>query len=118
VVGGAIVAFYSLAMSEVELSTAHRRGLDISHPRAGAVLIAWLARGEKDEIDATEILSHAVGIARVGARQVGAAVIVVDPYDAGTEEFWRTRFGFRGSRTKRVDSSGDERTRLWRRLRD
>lgn len=37
---------------------------------------------------ATEILRHAVGIARIGARR-GAAVIVVDPYDAGSEKFWR-----------------------------
>lgn len=117
-IDGEVAAFYSLAMSEVELSSAHRKGLDVSHPRAGAVLIAWLARAEEAEIGATEILRHAVGIARIGARRVGAAVIVVDPYDAGSEEFWRERFGFRSSRTKRVDADGEERARLWRRLLD
>lgn len=115
---GGIAAFYSLAMSEVELSSAHRRSADISHPRAGAVLIAWLARAEKADVGAAEILRHAVGIARIGARQVGAAAIVLDPYDAGSEEFWRDRFGFRSSRTKRIDFKGEERTRLWRRLLD
>jgi hypothetical protein len=81
-------------------------------------LIAWLARAEEADIGATEILRHAVGIARIGARRVGAAVIVVDPYDAGSEEFWRERFGFRSSRTRRMDAGGEERTRLWLRLLD
>jgi hypothetical protein len=115
---GEVSAFYSLAMGEAELSSAHRKGVGASHPRAGAVLITWLARAEQAKIDAEEILHHAVGIARIGAREVGAAVIVVDPFDDATEEFWRQKFGFRRSRTKRKDANGEERARLWMRLLD
>lgn len=64
-------------------------------------------------MDAGVILSHAVGVGQIGARNVGAAVIALDPYDAATERFWRERFGFRASLTRRRDANGDERPRLW-----
>jgi hypothetical protein len=48
-------------------------------------------------VDAATILRHAVGIAQIGSRRVGAAVIAVDPFDAATEDYWRQHFGFRGS---------------------
>jgi hypothetical protein len=111
-----IVAFYSLAMGELELSSGHRKKLEASHPRPGAVLILWLARAEGADLEAETILRHAVGVAQVGARHVGAAVIALDPFDAATEEFWREKFGFRSSRTKRRDGDGEERTRLWQPL--
>lgn len=110
---GEIVAFYSLAMGEVELNTRHRRALRAGHPRPGAVLILWLARAEQAEIDAATILRHAVGMAQIAARLVGAAVIAIDPFDAATEEYWRQRFQFRSSRTKMKDAEGNQRQRLW-----
>jgi hypothetical protein len=110
---GEVAGFYSLGMSEVELRTKQRRKLSASHPRQGAVLILWLAKAAGADVDATTILRHAVGIAQIGARRVGAAVIAVDPYDAATESYWRQHFGFRASLTKRVDADGAERSRLW-----
>jgi hypothetical protein len=108
-----IAGFYSLGMSEVELRTQHRKELLASHPRQGAVLILWLARAAEAGVDAATILRHAVGIAQIGARQVGAAVIAVDPFDAATEDYWREHFGFRRSLTRRTDAAGHERNRLW-----
>jgi hypothetical protein len=112
-VEGEVAGFYSLGMSEVELRSQHRKGLTASHPRQGAVLILWLARAANAQVDAGAILRHAVGIAQIGSRSVGAAVIAVDPFDAATEEYWRDRFGFRASFTKRTDADGQERSRLW-----
>jgi hypothetical protein len=112
-VKGEVGAFYSLGMSEVELRTKQRKKLSASHPRQGAVLVLWLARAARAEIDAATILRHAVGIAQIGARQVGAAVIAIDPFDAATETYWRQHFGFRSSLTKRTDADGAKRSRLW-----
>ncbi len=100
-------------MSEVELRSQHRKGISASHPRQGAVLILWLARAAKANVDAATILRHAVGIAQIGSRRVGAAVIAVDPFDAATEDYWRQHFGFRASLTKRRDAGGEQRSRLW-----
>ncbi len=108
-----VVAFYSLGMGEVELRTQHRRKLASPHPRLGAVLVLWLARGADTTVGAETILSHAVGIGQIAARRVGAAVIALDPFDAETEKFWRERFGFRTSLTRRRDANGEERPRLW-----
>jgi hypothetical protein len=110
---GEVAAFYSLGMGEVELRTQHREQLSAAHPRQGAVLILWLARAAEADIDGETILRHAVGISQIGARHVGAAVIALDPYDQEAERFWRERFGFRASRTRRTDADGIERNRLW-----
>jgi hypothetical protein len=112
-VSNEIAAFYSLGMSEVELRTKQRQKLELSHPRLGAVLILWLARADGADVDAETILAHAVGIAQIGARHVGAAVVALDPYDAEADRFWRDRFGFRSSLTRRRDADGTERSRLW-----
>lgn len=112
-VKGEVAGFYSLGMSEVKLRTQHRKPLSASHPRQGAVLVLWLARAVSAEVDAALILRHAVGIAQIGAHQVGAAVIAVDPFDAATETYWRERFGFRSSLTRQTDVDGAERARLW-----
>lgn len=109
---GEVAGFYSLGMSEVELRTQQRRKLAASHPRQGAVLILWLARAAEADVEAATILRHAVGIAQIGSRRVGAAVIAVDPFDAATEDYWREHFGFRASLTKRLDADGAERSRL------
>jgi hypothetical protein len=78
-----------------------------------AVLILWLARAVGAEIGGETIFRHAVGIAQIGSRRVGAAVIAVDPFDATAENYWRTRFGFRASLTKTRDGSGAQQSRLW-----
>lgn len=77
------------------------------------MLILWLARAATGSVDAAIILRHAVGIAQIGSRRVGAAVIAVDPFDAVTEDYWRQHFGFRASLTKRRDAGGEQRSRLW-----
>jgi hypothetical protein len=112
-VEGEVAGFYALGMSEVELRSQHRKGISASHPRQGAVLILWLARAANASVDATTIFRHAVGIAQIGSRRVGAAVIAVDPFDAATEEYWRQHFGFRASLTRRRDADGEQRSRLW-----
>lgn len=108
-----VAGFYSLGMGEVELRTQHREALSASHPRQGAVLMLWMARAEDSDVDGAVILRHAVGIAQIAARQVGAAVIAVDPFDAVTDAYWRERFGFRSSLTRRPDNDGASRSRLW-----
>lgn len=108
-----VLAFYSLGMGEVELRTHHRKRLASPHPRLGAVLVLWLARAADADVRAETILAHAVGIGQIAARHVGAAVIALDPLDAETEQFWRERFGFRTSLTRRSDANGEERPRLW-----
>jgi hypothetical protein len=113
IVRGEVAGFYSLGMSEIELRTQHRKQVSASHPRQGAVLIFWLARAANSEIGAATILRHAVGIAQIGSRRVGAAVIAVDPFDAATDSYWRREFGFRASLTKRRDAKGTQRSRLW-----
>jgi hypothetical protein len=100
-------------MSEVELRTQDRKEISASHPRQGAVLVLWLARAAESSVDAATIFRHAVGIAQIGSRKVGAAVIAVDPFDAAAEAYWRQRFGFRASFTKRRDADGEQRSRLW-----
>jgi len=112
-VEGRVAGFYSLGMSEVELRSQHRKGMSASHPRLGAVLILWLARAADASVGAATIFRHAVGIAQIGSRRVGAAVIAVDPFDAGTDDYWRHHFGFRASLTKRTDADGEPRSRLW-----
>jgi len=112
-VQGDVGGFYSLGMSEVELRSQHRKGISAKHPRQGAVLVLWLARAANASVDAATILRHAVGIAQIGSRRVGAAVIAVDPFDAATENYWRQHFGFRASLTTRTDADGKQRRRLW-----
>lgn len=112
-VEGEVAGFYSLGMSEVELRSQHRKGISASHPRQGAVLILWLARAFDGSVDGATIFRHAVGIAQIGSRRVGAAVIAVDPFDGATENYWRGRFGFRASLTRRRDADGKQRSRLW-----
>jgi hypothetical protein len=112
-VEGRVAGFYSLGMSEIELRSQQRKEMSASHPRQGAVLILWLARAVGSGTDAATLLRHAVGIAQIGSRRVGAAVIAVDPFDASAEKYWRDRFGFRASRTKRKDAEGAQRSRLW-----
>lgn len=100
-------------MSEVELRSQHRKEISASHPRQGAVLILWLARAAETDVGGATIFRHAVGIAQIGSRKIGAAVIAVDPFDAPSEDFWRQHFGFRASLTKRDDADGSQRSRLW-----
>ena len=110
---GEVGGFYSLGMGEVELRTQQRKRLSADHPRQGAALILWLARADHGDIDAATFLRHAIGIAQIGARYVGAAVVAVDPFDAATEKYWRQHFGFRASLTKTKDADGVQRSRLW-----
>lgn len=110
---GNVAGFYSLGMGEVELRSQHRKAIPASHPRQGAVVILWLARAARTSVDAAVVFRHAVGIAQLGSRKVGAAVVAVDPFDVATEDYWRQRFGFRASLTKRRDVDGKERSRLW-----
>lgn len=112
-VKGEVAGFYSLGMGEVELRSQHRKGLSTSHPRQGAVLILWLARSANVRVGVATILRHAVGIAQIGSRRVGAAVIAVDPFDEDAERYWREHFGFRASLTTRFDADGEQRRRLW-----
>lgn len=106
-----VVAFHALSMAEVVLTGRWRERLDVTHPRQGAVLVAWLARDETSEVHADEILLHAAGIAQRAARLVGAAVLAVDPFDAAAEAMWVERFNFRRSAT--VLRGDEERRRLW-----
>lgn len=70
-------------------------------------------RAASAEVTAEAILAHAVGVARRAAAYAGAAVLALDPFDDEVDRFWRQRFGFRSSLSRRRDSTGLERTRLW-----
>lgn len=108
---GAVQGYYSLAMSDVELRTSHRKEIRVEHPHQGAVLITWLARDENATLDDVfdHLMLHAVGTARRAAQEVPAAVIALDPYDEATADFWRER-GFRNSLTQRDDAKP---RRMW-----
>lgn len=99
---GAVQGFYSLSMGAVELSTSHQRVASVTHPRQGAVLITWLARSSTPALESvTELLlRHAVGIGRRAARDVGATVLALDPFDEATAALWQERWRFRRSRTQ------------------
>lgn len=94
-----LVGFYALTMSQVELTSAHRKRLDLVHPTQGAVLVTHLARSARHAISGLVLIEDAIGVATELAEQAGATVLALDPFDAATDTMWRTRFNFRASRT-------------------
>lgn len=97
---GEVAGFHALSMAEIRLTGRWQERLDVTHPRQGAVLVAWIARAANAEVHADEILLHAVGLAQRAARLVGAVALALDPFDKETESMWIESFGFRRSTTE------------------
>lgn len=113
---GDVIGYYAVVMSTIELRSQHRKVLNLEHPHQGAVLIAWMAKAEGQPRETADLLYfHALGTARRTARDVGAAVLALDPFDKGVERYWRNERGFRTARNK--PEPGKPR-RLWRPLFD
>lgn len=111
--GDDLLAFHALTMTSLELGQRQRRLLTASHPRQGAVLIAWLARAAGAEIEGGVIVSHAVGVAQLAARLVGAVAVSADPFDAASESFWVERCAFRRSSTRHRGADGADLRRVY-----
>lgn len=106
--------YYSLASSQVELRTAHRKKLGPSeYPIQPAALITWIAKDGRSSISGKQLLAHAIAIAARVSRWQGVVAIVLDPFDEGTAKIWQSEpYNFKTSLTK----SSDGRRRLWRHL--
>jgi hypothetical protein len=100
VVDGEIVGFYALTAGAVELSGNARRRLGVSHPTQGAVLVTWIAKSAKHDLDGAVLVNDAIGVAQEMADSVAATVLALDPFDQETAEMWRKKFKMRNSLTK------------------
>lgn len=95
---GRVAGVYALCAAQVALSREERAQLGGVHYRTQpAVLLAQFARAADMPGIGAEMLRHADTSARRALRYVGATVLVVDPFDQGTAEMWRQRFGFHDS---------------------
>lgn len=95
---GKVTGVYALCAAQIALSSEERAQLGGMHYRTQpAILLAQFARAADTPGIGEEMLQHADGIARRALRYVGATVLVVDPFDEGTAEMWRERFGFQDS---------------------
>jgi len=92
---GRVAGFYSLASAQVALSQRDRRRLGVAPVQAPAVLVAWIAKDTRADIDGKTLLLHAAATARRAATMQATSVLVVDPYDQETAVMWRGRYGFR-----------------------
>lgn len=106
-VDGELVGFYALTTGEVELASGPRKQLGLIRPTQGAVLVTWIAKSAKHELDGGILLNDAIGIAQELAESVAATVIALDPFDEGTAEMWRKKFKMRNSRTRVPTREGE-----------
>jgi len=110
IIDDVLEGFYSLAASRVELTTSHRRNVG-EQPVQPAALITWLAKRNGSQVSGVQLLTHALGTALKVSEDMGIVAIVLDPYDEGSAEVWRSEpYRFRTSRTRGADGS----VRLWR----
>lgn len=100
VVDRSIVGFYALTVGQVVLSSGHRRRLGYTHSTQGAVLITWLAKSARHQLDGGVLLADAIGIAIEVAHKASATVLALDPFDRETSEMWQRRYAMRASRTE------------------
>jgi hypothetical protein len=109
-----VEGYYSLASSQVELRTDHRKALGpTEYPIQPAALITWIAKDGRAGISGKQLLAHAVAVAARVARLQGVVAIVLDPFDDGTAKIWKAApYNFKTSLTR----SADGRRRLWRHL--
>lgn len=114
-----LVGFYALTMGQVELTSGHRKQVDVRHPTQGAVVITQLAKSAQHRFSGSILLSDAIGTAIELSETIGATVVALDPFDRETDAMWRTRFAFRRSRTelRTCDEEGPLK-RLWLPMKD
>ena len=110
-----LLGFYALANGQAELSSSHQKRLGSRRPTQPAVVLTQIAR----HVDAPpgtgqRLFDAALSTARGGTRFSAATILVLDPFDDATDAMWRTRYGFRASRTPAVGGL----KRLWTPLAD
>jgi hypothetical protein len=109
-----IEGYIALASGSVTLTQRHRRELGPGErdyelsPTQGASLIAWLARHREADVSGRHIVLYALSIALKVARLQGTPVVVIDPFDDASANFWAEHYKFRRSRTH-----GGNDVRLW-----
>jgi hypothetical protein len=109
---GELQGYYSLAASSVELATQHRKLLGLAAPivTVPAVLVPWIARSAQATLEGIDLFVQAYGKARELSRELGAVVLVIDPFDDATEAMWRrSPYRLRSSRTTNANGC----KRLW-----
>jgi len=95
---GRITGVYALCAAQVALAEEARAELGGLHYRTQpAVLLAQFARAADAEGIGSELLEHAVGATRRALWWIGATVLVVDPFDEATDDYWRERWGLKPS---------------------
>lgn len=107
--GDEMLGFFALSMGVVELRSQHRKTLQPPQRRSSqpAVLLTWIVKTPRKDVDGKRLLLLAVGLAAEAAQTVAATVIALDPYDAATAKLWADRFGMRKSQTA-VPGSSEE----------
>jgi hypothetical protein len=93
---GRVLGYYALAAASVRLPRSDHEEHGLRYRRQPAILIGQLGRA----IDAPpetgrQLVLHAAATARRVSADVGATVLVLDPFDEETSNLWRGRYGFR-----------------------
>lgn len=102
-----LVGFYALTTGEVELAGSARKKLGLIRPTQGAVLVTWIAKSARHELDGAILMYDAIGIAQEIAQRASATVIALDPFDEGTANMWRKKYKMRNSRTRLPAREGE-----------
>lgn len=100
VVDRSIVGFYALTVGQVVLSGGHRKKLGLTFSTQGAVLVTWIAKSVRHELDGGVLVADAMGMALEVAEKASATVLALDPYDQPTSDMWKLRYALRESRTE------------------
>lgn len=109
---GKITGVYALCAAQVALSVEDRAQLGGAYYRTQpAILLAQFARTADTPGIGGEMLQHAAHTAHLALHQIGATVLVVDPFDEDTDTYWREHWGLQRSE-QRVPGN-HQLKRLW-----
>ncbi|MBA2346929.1 MAG: hypothetical protein H0V81_01415 [Solirubrobacterales bacterium] len=99
---GELLGFFSLAMGQIELRSSHLKRLDPpqQRPTQPAVLLTWIVKTPRPDVDGEWLLLQAVGLAGETASTIAATVLALDPFDIETADMWAKHYGARASKTR------------------
>src|SRR5215204_1555118 len=106
VVAERVAAFYALSSGEAVItSEKHRKQMGGDGIRFGSSHVEWIARDRRAPAGAgDDALRHAIFVATRVAELQGNVILTLDPFDAETQEMWRSK-GLRNSQT--IDNAGE-----------